>query len=177
LCAARNERRLLFLSDQTFEKVREGEAEEEELPAEPEPENPMMYENFLLALQRAGEGDGADTALARALAAQGTYTTPLRIEPADGAPLALEGSAFGSWSGEGALPLVVVVVVVVENPRAATGRPGKLRPFRLRDGEKTPGVRWPHLLVALTGDRADEEGVLLMSLIKFISCRIAGRVA
>ena len=134
--AARNERRLLFLNDPTFEKVREGEAEEEELPAEPEPENPMMYENFLLALQRAGEGDGADTALARALAAQGTYTTPLRIEPADGAPLALEGSAFGSWSGEGALPLVVV-----ENPRAATGRPGKLRPIRLRDGEKTPGVR------------------------------------
>ena len=84
--AARNERRLLFLNDPTFEKVREGEAEEEELPAEPEPENPMMYENFLLALQRAGEGDGADTALARALAAQGTYTTPLRIEPADGAP-------------------------------------------------------------------------------------------
>ena len=134
--AARNERRVLFLKDPTFEieKARMREEEEEDGVAEAA-EDPALYENFLLALKRAEEEPRRSAE---------SSEDPLRLEGGE-APLALEGapapeidSVFADTPG--ALPLVVV-----ENPGASAGFPGgrsgKLRPIRLRDGEKTPGVR------------------------------------
>lgn len=140
--AAKNERRVLFLKEPTFEfekaRMHEGPGEQEDRAAEAE-EDPALFEQFLLALHRAEQQPSQSEESSEDPLQLGAGEAPLALEDAPASAAAPEiDNVFAD--APSTLPLVVV-----ENPGAPAGFPGgragKLRPIRLRDGEKTPGVR------------------------------------